>query len=84
MDTLAKRGYPAGAGHAFYGDGDGFFRADEHHQFSAAGYGGVEQVSLEHHVVLRVDGHYHHGVLAALALVDGLVKNGSELFYLMI
>ena len=45
--------------------------AEQDHQALAAGDAGVEQVALEHRVVLRAQGEDHGGVLAALGLVDG-------------
>ena len=46
-------------------------RPDQHDQALAARDRRVEQVALQHHVVLRVDGDDHRRVLRALRLVDG-------------
>ena len=45
--------------------------AEEQHQFLAAGNGGVEEVALQHHVVLGVHDDNYGGVFAALRFVDG-------------
>src|SRR5208282_4247143 len=53
------------------GDRNGLLLADENHEPLAAGEAGVEQISLQHWVVLGHDRDDHGGILRALALVDG-------------
>ena len=43
-------------------DGQRLFGANQHNQFSAPGHSGVDQISLEEHVVLRQDGKYYRRV----------------------
>ena len=59
------------------GEGDGLLRSDADDQLPAAGDGGVEEVALEHDVVLGVDRDDDGGILASLALVngDGVAQN---------
>jgi len=48
-----------------------FLLSDHHDQSLAPGDPGVEQITLQHGVVLRHDRNYHSRVFRALALVDG-------------
>ena len=52
------------------GDVDGATGTDEDDELLGAGDGGVEEVALEHHVVLGGDGDDDAGVFGALAFVD--------------
>src|SRR3984957_4385434 len=52
------------------GDRDGLLLADDNHQSLAARDARVEQVSLQHRVVLGQDGYDDGWILRALALVD--------------
>ena len=52
-------------------DGDGLLLADENHQPLAARDAGIEEISLQHGVVLGQDRDDHGGIFGALALVDG-------------
>ena len=45
--------------------------ADEHHQSLAPGDAGVEQVPLQHRVVLGQNGNHDGGIFGALAFVNG-------------
>src|SRR4051812_6366849 len=56
--------------HIAHGYRDGFLLADQHDQPLASGHAGVEQVPLQHDVVLRQYGDDHGGILRSLALVD--------------
>ncbi len=53
-----------------HGDGDGALVAHQDNEFGGARHTGVEQVALQHHVVLRQNWNHHHGELRALRLVD--------------
>src|ERR1039458_3158994 len=53
-----------------HGDGDRLLLADQHNQPLAACHSGVEQVPLEHGVVLCQDGDDDRGILRALAFVN--------------
>ena len=59
-------------------DRDRLLLADEDHEPLAAGDAGVEEVSLQHGVVLGQDGDHHRGILGALALVDGGGIGGNQ------
>ena len=50
---------------------EGFGVADDDDEAFGAGDGGVEDVALEHEVVLGGDGQDERGVFAALGFVDG-------------
>jgi hypothetical protein len=50
---------------------DGPLLADQDHEPLAAGNASVEEVSLQHGIVLGQDRDHHGGILRALALVDG-------------
>ena len=52
-------------------DGDGFLLADQNDQPLAARDAGIEQITLQHGVVLRHDRGHHRWVFRPLALVDG-------------
>jgi hypothetical protein len=54
-----------------YGNRDGLLLADQYHQPLAARDGGVEQVTLQHGVMLRQQRNDHRRIFRALALVDG-------------
>jgi hypothetical protein len=51
-------------------DGDGLFLADQHDEPLASGDAGIEQVPLQHGIVLGHDGNDHRWVFRALALVE--------------
>src|SRR5271157_5123843 len=53
------------------GDRDGLLLTDENQEPLAARNPGVEQISLQHRVVLGEDRDDHGGIFSALALVDG-------------
>jgi len=59
-------------------DRDGLLLADKNHQPLAASDAGVEEVSLEHCVVLGEDRDDYGGILRALALVDGGGVGGNQ------
>src|SRR4051812_6294222 len=52
-------------------DGDGLLLSDQHDELFTARNAGIEQVPLQHRVVLRHNGNDDGGVLRALALMDG-------------
>src|SRR5258708_5326031 len=54
-----------------YRDSNGLFLADQDDQLLTAGDTGVEQVPLQHRIMLSHDWNYHGRVFRALALVDG-------------
>lgn len=51
-------------------DGDGLLLPNQNDKPLAAGDAGVEQIALQHGVVLRHDRNHHGWVFRALALVD--------------
>src|ERR1700730_8617621 len=57
---------------------DGFLLADEDHEPLAASDAGVEEISLQHCVVLGEDRDDHGGIFGALALVDGGGIGGNQ------
>jgi hypothetical protein len=59
-------------------NGDGLLLADQHHEFLASGDAGVDQIPLQHGVVLGHDGNEHRCVFRSLALVDGHRVSGNE------
>src|SRR5208282_1327560 len=60
------------------GDRDGLLLADENHELLATGDASVEEIPLQHHVVLGQDGNDHGGIFGALALVDGGGIGGNQ------
>jgi len=64
--------------HVLHGNGDRLLLADQYHQPLATGNAGVQQVSLQHGVVLGQDGDDDGGVLGALALVNGRGVGGNQ------
>ena len=52
--------------------------ADQHDQLLAAGDPGIEEVSLQHGVVLRHHRDDHGGIFRALAFVDGRRVGGHQ------
>ena len=54
----------------FYRDGDSLLLADQHDQPFAARDAGIEQVPLQHGVVLRHHGDYDCGIFRPLGFVD--------------
>ena len=54
-----------------HGDGDSLLLADQHNQPFAACHAGVEQIPLQHNVVLGQNGDDDGGILRTLALVNG-------------
>src|ERR1700680_1254703 len=52
-------------------DGDSLLLANKHNQLLASGNTGIEQVPLEHGVVLRHDRNDDRGVFRSLALMNG-------------
>jgi hypothetical protein len=62
---------PAPAGDIADRNGNRFLLSNQHDQFLAPGDPGVEQITLQHSVVLRHDRDYHGRVFRALALVNG-------------
>jgi hypothetical protein len=56
---------------AAHRDGDGFLLAHQNHKALTAGDAGIEQIALQHGVVLGHDRDHDGGVLRALALMDG-------------
>jgi hypothetical protein len=59
-------------------DRDGLLLADKDHQPLAAGDAGVEEVSLQHRVVLGEDRDDYSRIFGALTLVDGSGIGGNE------
>src|SRR3984885_6407273 len=57
---------------------DGLLLADEDHKPLAAGDARVEEISLQHWVVLSQDRDDHGGIFGALALVDGGGIGGNQ------
>src|SRR3984885_1651735 len=53
-----------------HSDSDGLLLPNQNHKPLAAGDAGVEQITLQHGIVLRHDRNYHGWVFRALALVD--------------
>lgn len=68
---LRKSGETSFATGVLNGDGEGFGLADDDDEFAPAGDAGVEQVSLEHDVLLGGEGNDNVGKLGALGFVDG-------------
>src|SRR5271165_4213768 len=60
------------------GDRDGLLLADENHELLATGDAGIEEIPLQHWVVLRHDRDDHGGILRTLALVDGGGIGGDQ------
>src|SRR6266496_1051819 len=56
---------------AAYRDGDGFLLANQNDKPLTAGNAGIEQVALQHGVVLRHDRDHNGWIFRALALMDG-------------
>ena len=54
-----------------HGDSDRLLLADQHHQSLAACHAGVEQIALQHRVVLGHDGNDHGRIFGALRFVNG-------------
>ena len=54
----------------FDGHRQGLFLAHQHHQLLAAGEAGVDEIALQHGVVLGEQRNHHGGIFAALAFVD--------------
>ena len=52
--------------------------ADDDHELASPGHGGIEQIPLQHDVVLVVEHDDHGGILAALGLVDGARVGGDD------
>ncbi len=52
-------------------DGNGLFLANQDDKPLTAGNAGIEQITLQHRVMLRHDGDHHGWVFRALALMDG-------------
>ena len=59
-------------------DGDGLFLANEDHKSLATRHAGVEEISLQHCVVLGQDRDDHGRIFGALALVDGSGVGGNQ------
>ena len=59
-------------------DGDSLLLADENHQPLATRHAGIEEISLQHCVVLGKDRDDHGGIFGALALVDGSGIGGNQ------
>src|SRR4029077_12465599 len=59
-------------------DRDGLLLADKDPEPFAAGNASVEEVSLQHGIVLGQDRDDHGGILRALALVDGGGVGGRQ------
>ena len=59
-------------------DRDGLLLADENHKPLATRHAGVEEISLQHYVVLGKDRDDYGGILGALALVDGGGIGGNQ------
>ena len=57
--------------HVADGDGGGFLLPDDHDQFLASRYASVEQISLQHRVMLGHDRDHYGGIFRPLALVNG-------------
>src|ERR1700690_682173 len=57
---------------------DGLLLADQDHEPLAASNAGIEEVSLQHSVVLGEDRDDHGGIFGALALVDGGGIGGNQ------
>src|SRR5271163_4110187 len=57
---------------------DGFLLSDQHHKPLAACDASVEQVSLQHRVMLREYRDDHGGIFRALAFVDGGRVSGHQ------
>jgi IstB-like ATP binding protein len=71
LEPLAQLRPAAPPGHAAYCDGDGFLLAYQNDKSLTAGDAGIEQIALQHGVVLGHDRDDHRGVFRALALMDG-------------
>ena len=54
-----------------HGDGDRFLLPDQDHQSFAACHAGIEQIALQHRVVLGDDGDDHGWIFGALRFMDG-------------
>src|SRR5690606_38922274 len=59
-------------------DLDGAARADQYHQPPGARHGRVEQIALQHHVMLHNHGYHHTRVLRTLRLVDANGKGMDQ------
>src|ERR1700722_5916354 len=57
---------------------DGLLLADQDHEPLAAGNAGVEEISLQHGIVLGQDRDHHGGILRPLALVDSDGISGDQ------
>ena len=71
LQALAELGVSFGDRDRAHRVGDGLFCPDEDEALLCPGDAGVEEVSLQHHVMGHQDRHHHYGVFAALGFVDG-------------
>jgi hypothetical protein len=71
LEPLAQLRPAAPPGGAADRDGNGFLLANQNDKPLTTGNAGIEQITLQHGVVLRHDRHHDGGVFRALALVDG-------------
>jgi hypothetical protein len=62
----------------FYSNGHRLGLYNDHDEFLAAGYAGVDQVSLQHGVMLGHDGNDDGWVFGALCLVDRRGIGGNK------
>jgi hypothetical protein len=69
---------PPLAGDVAHRDGDGLLLFNQNDQPLAAGDAGVEQITLQHGVVLRHDGNHHGWVFRALAAFTKFARGVEE------
>ena len=77
-EPLPELGPPPSPGDVLHGDRHRSLLADEHHQPLAARHAGVEEVPLQHGVVLGHERDDHAWILGALALVDRRGVGGHQ------
>ena len=54
----------------FHGDVQGAASPNQHHEFLRPCYTRVKQISLQEHIMLRVDRYHHRRVFRALRFMD--------------
>lgn len=68
-ETVGEAGVAAGCLVVLDGAGDSFFIADEYAEITRSRYAGIEQITLQHHVLAGVHYHDDRFVLAALGFM---------------
>src|SRR6516162_2950959 len=70
-EPLAQLRPPPPPRHVTHRNSDSLFLSDQYDQMLAARNAGVEEVPLQHGIVLRQDRNHHRRIFGALALMNG-------------